>query len=108
MSNNVYNKTSGLVEAIPFTTKRQNSTNPVHIQYQAGEGEGLNRDSTLVIEGRVTLSHRQLSEPVGRFTQENWNKAAVGMAYQNPCIVYAFNQRHIQYSILFNELLKNT
>lgn len=108
VSNNVYNKTSGLVEAIPFTTKRLNSENPVHIQYKAEEVQGLTKDSTLMIESRVTLSCQRFTEPIGHFTQENWTKAAVGMAYQNPCVIYAFNQRQIQQNTLFNNLLKNS
>lgn len=90
VSNNVFNNTSGLAEVIPFTTRRQHSKNPVHVQYKVGEVSGLHKNSTLVVEGRVTLPHCQLSEPIGQFTDENWAKAAVGMALQTPQIISAF------------------
>lgn len=90
VSNNVFNNTSGVAEVIPFTTRRYSSKNPVHIQYQKGEVNGLLRNSTLVVEGRTTLPHSRLSEPVGYFTDDNWKKAAKGMALQNPHILMAF------------------
>lgn len=90
VSNNVYNNTSHQAEVIPFTTRRLNSKNPVHVQYPKGEVDGLARTSTLIVEGRITLPHSRLSEPLGVFTKDNWRKAAKGMALQNPHIVMAF------------------
>lgn len=87
----MYNKTSGQVEAIPFTTKRFYSNNPVHIQYAHGEVNGLVKDSTLIIEGRTTLQHEQLTDPIGNFSEDNWVKAAAGMVYQSPFVSYAFD-----------------
>ena len=84
ISNNVYNKTSGQCEVIPFTTKRTNGHNPVHVDYKAGEVEGLKKDSTLVIEGRDTIRNLQLSEPIGIFTETNWAKAVNAMMIQCP------------------------
>lgn len=86
VSNDTYNKHSGQCEVIPFTTKRNDSSNPVHVLYKLGEVEGLNRDSTLVIEGRDTLRNEQLSDPVGRFTPENWIRAVQAMIIQCPVL----------------------
>jgi len=86
VSNDTYNKYSGQCEVIPFTTKRSGSTNPVHVLYKHGEVEGLERDSTLVIEGRDTLRNEQLSAPVGNFTPENWARAVQAMLVQCPVI----------------------
>lgn len=86
ISNNVYNKTAGQCEVIPFTTKRTNSHNPVHVDYKAGEVEGLKKDSTLVIEGRDTIRNLQLSEPIGIFTETNWAKAVNAMMIQCPLL----------------------
>lgn len=90
VSNNVYNKTSGQCEVIPFTTKRSVSRNPVHVDFRAGEVAGLNRDSTLIIEGRDTISNCQLSDPIGEFSEDNWRRAANAMVIQCPFISTAF------------------
>lgn len=84
VSNDTYNSHSGQSEVIPFTTKRMKSNNPVHVDYKKGEVEGLQRDSTLIIEGRDTLRNDQLSDPVGKFTDENWIKAVKAMFIQCP------------------------
>lgn len=90
VSNNIYNKTSGQCEVIPFTTKRYESKNPVHVDYNVGEVAGLVRDSTLIIEGRDTLLNTQLSDPIGTFTDNNWEKAARAMVIQCPMLCKAF------------------
>lgn len=84
VSNNTYNKTSGQCEVIPFTTKRIGKYNPVHVEYKAGEVRGLIKDSTLIIEGRDTLRNCQLSEPVGEFTEGNWERVVEAMKVQCP------------------------
>lgn len=84
VSNNTYNKTSGQCEVIPFTTKRIGKYNPVHVEYKAGEVSGLVKDSTLIIEGRDTLLNCQLSEPVGEFTEDNWERVVEAMKVQCP------------------------
>lgn len=90
VSNNIYNKSAGQCEVIPFTTKRAGKRNPVHVDYIAGEVNGLFRDSTLVIEGRDTLLNTQLSDPIGEFTEENWKRAADAMVVQCPFLRVAF------------------
>ena len=104
VSNNVYNNTSRHAEVIPFTTKRFNSKNPVHVQYLKGEVSGLVQNSTLVVEGRTTLPHSSLSEPIGIFTEDNWKKAAKGMALQTPQIFMAFADG-IHKTSLYNHIL---
>lgn len=71
---------------IPFTTKRMGKHNPVHVDYKVGEVSGLVKDSTLVIEGRDTLLNSQLSEPIGEFTEDNWNRAVEAMMVQCPLL----------------------
>lgn len=90
VSNNIYNQTSGQAEVIPFTTKRMNSHNPVHVNYKVGEVDGLWQDSTLVVESRDTLSNTQLSEPIGSFNDSNWRRAANAMVIQCPFLRMAF------------------
>lgn len=90
VSNNIYNKNSGQCEVIPFTTKRWSKFNPVHVNYGIGEVDGLEQESTLVIEGRDTLLNSQLSDPIGFFTDANWEKAADAMVVQCPMIRMAF------------------
>lgn len=91
VSNNIYNKNSGQCEVIPFTTKRWNSRNPVHVDFGVGEVDGLPHESTLVIEGRDTLLNSQLSEPIGTFSDKNWQRAANAMVIQCPMLAAAFS-----------------
>lgn len=91
VSNNIYNKNSGQCEVIPFTTKRWNSRNPVHVDFGVGEVDGLPHESTLVIEGRDTLLNSQLSEPIGTFSDKNWKRAANAMVIQCPMLAAAFS-----------------
>ena len=91
VSNNVYNENSGQCEVIPFTTKRWNSRNPVHVDFGVGEVDGLPHESTLVIEGRDTLLNSQLSEPIGTFSDKNWQRAANAMVIQCPMLAAAFS-----------------
>lgn len=90
VSNNIYNKNAGQCEVIPFTTKRRTKFNPVHVNYDVGEVNGLSQDCTLVIEARDTLFNSQLSEPIGVFTDENWKRAANAMVVQCPMLSMAF------------------
>lgn len=92
VSNDTYNKMSGQTEVIPFTTKRRNSHNPVHVDYNVGEVDGLTQDSTLIIEGRDVLPNDDLSEPLGLFNIGNWKKAAKAMVTQCPCLAMAFDE----------------
>ena len=91
VSNNIYNKNSGQCEVIPFTTKRWNSRNPVHVDFGVGEVDGLPHESTLVIEGRDTLLNSQLSEPIGTFSDKNWQREANAMVIQCPMLAAAFS-----------------
>lgn len=91
VSKEVYNKNSGQCEVIPFTTKRWNSRNPVHVDFGVGEVDGLPQESTLVIEGRDTLLNSQLSEPIGTFSDKNWQRAANAMVIQCPMLAAAFS-----------------
>jgi len=91
ISNDTYNYYSGQSEAVPFTTKRKYSTNPVHVTYQIGEVEGLTKVSTLTVEGRTTLPNSNFSDPIGRFNENNWRRAAKAFVIQNPGIRFAFD-----------------
>ena len=84
ISNDRYNRFSQQCEVVPFTTKRFGKYNPVHVDFPFGEVCGLDKDSTLVVEGRDTLRNDQLMEPIGYFTKENWRKAMPAFVTQNP------------------------
>lgn len=84
VSNDIYNRYSGQCEVIPFTTKRWDSNSPSHVRYEIGEVEGLERESTLIIESRDTILNSQLGEPIGRFTDGNWQKVTQAMLVQYP------------------------
>ncbi len=84
ISNNTYNRTSGQCEVIPFTTKRFGKKNPVHVDFNAGEVKGLDKDSTLVVESRDTLLNSQMGDPIGYFTYENWTRVIPAIVTQNP------------------------
>ena len=84
ISNDMYNRFSGQCEVIPFTTKRFGKKNPVHVDFSAGEVEGLDHDSTLVTESRDLLRNDQLGPPIGCFTRSNWLRAASAILVQNP------------------------
>lgn len=88
ISNDVYNRTSGQCEAIAFTTKRFGKRNPVHVDFPVGEVDGLYKPSTLAVESRVTARNCHFSEPIGKFTSENWQKAAPAIMIQNPILCY--------------------
>lgn len=86
VSNDVYNQYSGQSECIPFTTKRFRSSSPAHVDFSIGEVSGLNKNSTLAIEARDTIRNSNLSDPIGFFTQANWDKVVPAMLAQNPCL----------------------
>ena len=87
ISNNRYNRFSGQCEVIPFTTKRFGRRNPAHVDFTAAEVDGLVYDSTLVVESRDVLLHSQLSEPVGYFTNENWQRVIPAILAQKPFMI---------------------
>ena len=103
VSNNKFNMYSGMVDAIPFTTKRWNSNSPVHVKYASGEIDGMDKDCTLVCEGRTAVDQTNLKFKVGQFSDKDWNKAAIGMALQTPRILKAFEQG-IQHTQLYQSL----
>ena len=92
ISNNRYNRFSGQCEVIPFTTKRYGRRSPVHVNFTAKEVEGLTHDSTLIVESRDILRHSQLSDPIGHFTNENWQRVIPAILAQNPFLVIYGNQ----------------
>jgi mRNA-degrading endonuclease toxin of MazEF toxin-antitoxin module len=88
ISNDRYNQVSGQCEAIAFTTKRFEKHNPVHVDFQIGEVEGLDMPSTLAVESRITARNIHFSDPIGTFTTENWQKAVPAILRQNPILRY--------------------
>lgn len=92
VSNDIYNKFSGQSECIPFTTKRMRSNSPAHVNFATGEVTGLSKDSTLIIESRDIIRNDSLSEPIGYFTEANWDKVIPAMMVQNPCIQAFLNR----------------
>ena len=86
ISNNKYNAFSGQCEVIPFTTKRFGKYNPVHVDFAAGEVEGLLKNSTLVVESRDILRNDQLGQLLGTFTPDNWKKVVPAILTQNPIL----------------------
>lgn len=93
ISNERYNKTSGQCEVIPFTTKRFRDSNPVHVDFKAGDIAGLCKNSTLVVESRDILPNESLSEPIGFLSQRNWKRVSKAMIFQNPYILAALCQQ---------------
>lgn len=87
ISNNRYNRFSGQCEVLPFTTKRFTKRSPSHVNYSVNEVDGLVQDSTLIVESRDTLLNSQLSEPIGYFTQENWQRVIPAILAQNPFMI---------------------
>lgn len=88
ISNDRYNQVSGQCEAIAFTTKRFEKYNPVHVDFQIGEVEGLDMPSTLAVESRITARNNHFSDPIGTFSTENWQKAVPAIMRQNPILNY--------------------
>lgn len=95
VSNDTYNKYSGQSECIPFTTKRKRSNSPAHVDFVSGEVSGIYKDSTLIIESRDTIRNEFLSDPIGYFTSENWDKVVPAMMIQNPCIQAFINSQSL-------------
>lgn len=88
ISNDKYNQVSGQCEAIAFTTKRFERYNPAHVDFKAGEVEGLYEPSTLAVESRITARNVHFSDPIGTFSTENWQKAVPAILRQNPILRY--------------------
>ena len=86
VSNDTYNKFSGQSECITFTSKRFHRESPSHVNFIVGEVEGLQKPSTLIVESRDTIRNENLSEPIGRFSDENWEKIMPAIVAQNPFI----------------------
>lgn len=89
VSNNIGNKYSPLIKTIPFTTKKQDKGLPTHIKFYAGEG-GLTEDSILLAESTIDIDKTQIIKKIGRFNEEQMDRAMAGMAMATPCIIRAF------------------
>lgn len=91
ISNNKYNRYSGLCEAVPFTTKRLNKSArfPTHVDFKAGEVQGINKNCTMIVEGVDTIQNDSFDEPIGIFSPQNWSKALPAFFAFNPCFVPA-------------------
>lgn len=89
VSNNIGNKHSPLLKVIPFTTQKQNKNLPTHKRYKAGEG-GLPHDSILLAESTIDINKTQIKYIIGRFNEEQMDRAMVGMAMATPCMFRAF------------------
>ena len=96
ISNNRYNKYSGQCEVIPFTTKRYSRPSCSHVNFRLGEVDGLRHNSTLVVESRDILRHTQLSDPIGQFTKDNWQRVIPAILAQNPFLIDYCSQQEQQ------------
>lgn len=89
VSNNIGNKYSPLIKTIPFTSKKQEKGLPTHVRFHIGEG-GLTEESILLAESTIDVDKSQIIRVIGKFTEEQMDRAMYGMAMATPCMIRAF------------------
>lgn len=91
ISNNIGNKFSPTVEILPGTTQRNDSKQPTHAKFLAGEVEGLKRDTVFEAESIWTVNKFQIKRVVGRLTNDQMKRIAEAIVYQIPIVSAAFD-----------------
>ena len=102
ISNNIGNRFSPLLKIIPFTTQKQNKNLPTHVKYKAGEGN-LPEDSVLLAESTIDINKSQIKYIVGKFSEQQMDRAMVGMAMATPCMIRAF-KNGVQNTDIFKKI----
>lgn len=103
VSNNIGNMYSPMLEVLPITTKRLNSNQPTHVVLRAREVDGLDYDSTVEAEGKVSVNKFQVKRKLGRLSEEQLELVAIAMVYATPIVVKAFKQG-VQNTALFQKI----
>jgi mRNA interferase MazF len=91
VSNNVGNRFSPTVQILPATTKRNNSTQPTHAHFNAGECE-LPHDTVFLAEQILTVNKFQIIRKVSTMNTEQLMRITAAMLYAVPIIAMAFEQ----------------
>lgn len=92
VSNNKFNVMSGMVNAIPFSSKRFNRPSPAHVNFAAGSG-GLRMDCTLMCENEVSLSNSDLIRRVGMLDEDQMARVAYSVVMQKPIFAFALKDK---------------
>lgn len=92
VSNNIGNRNSPTVEIIPGTTKRNNSTQPTHAHFKAGEIAGLKQDTTFEAESKWIINKYQIMKIVSKLTEPQLEKIAIAMLMATPMVIKAFDK----------------
>lgn len=70
ISNDRNNLYSGMVNAIPLTTKRNGKHLPMHVPIRAGEVEGVYRDSVAAVESSMPIEKINFSKKIGAINEK--------------------------------------
>lgn len=91
VSNNIGNKKSPMLEILPGTTKRNNSTLPTHAHFVAGEC-GLKEDTVFEAESKWTINKYQVIKKIGKMNDDQLERIAMAMVYAVPIVQIAFTK----------------
>lgn len=90
VSNNIGNKNSPMVEILPGTTKRCDSSLPTHAHFTAGEC-GLMYDTVFEAESKWVVNKFQIIKTIGKMDTGQLERIAVAMLYAVPMVCMALN-----------------
>ena len=103
VSNNIGNIYSPMLEVLPVTSKRINSNQPTHVTFKASEVDGLDFDSTIEAEGKISINKFQVKRKLGKLSEEQLELVAIAMVYATPIVIKAFS-KGIQDTALFQKI----
>lgn len=70
ISNDKNNYHSGMINAIPITTKRAGRNIPMHVSIRAGEVEGISQDSIASVESSMPVEKVNFVKKVGNINDD--------------------------------------
>ena len=92
-----------MLEVLPITTKRSDSTLPTHVTINNDEVNGLKYVSTIEAEGKTPINKFQVRRKLGKLTDAQLEAVAEAMVYATPIVFKAFN-KGVQETQLFQKL----
>ena len=84
-SNNIYNRFSPTITAIPITSK-VNKRSPVHVVLNVGEVDGLNKESMIEVEKMQDVDKFQLIKRIGVLPEAKEHEVAEKFTIQFPML----------------------
>jgi Growth inhibitor len=85
VSNNIYNRFSPTITAIPITSRIYKKS-PVHVELNVGEVIGLDKDSVIEVEKMRDVNKFQLIKKIGTITLDKEREVAEKFTIQFPML----------------------